>query len=215
MAQINDIDAAILALTEGRELPPAVRIAFEGAMGVDDIHRIHDQLRGIEIIAPHRATPIEFMRLHPNQPLADYQYLAACKFREDFDTAHSMSSGVTNYARGEMYDTDLARADRARGYHGKGASRSASAGGHSDARLMAMHRRGAFAGIYRMSFWLAEAVIGFEIWPKAIADHWGEDQKYVGRRFREALDDLASFYRMHVRGPNQGRGQVWHAPDAE
>lgn len=207
------LDDRILNLTSAGEVPPAAKIAFDGATGVDDLSRLHDAVQSIEIIAPHKATPIEYMRRQARNPLAEWEYLAAMRFRADFDVVHASSSGVANYASMGMYDTALSRQHAKAGYTGKGASRMASTGGIADARLSAMQRRGAFAqGAGHMSFYLAEAIIGLELWPRDVAAHLGESPDYIGRRFREALHDLAGFYRLHARGPRSGSTRAWHAP---
>jgi hypothetical protein len=206
------IDRTILKQTDGN-LSPAVKIAFDGALGIHDLPRIQDALAGIEIVAPHRQSPVDGLRANHRNPLLDWEWLAAQRFRVDFDIAHT-AGGTVNYERMGMFDTDLARKHRAAGYSGKGASRVASASGLADARLDAMQRRGAFAAQNRMSFWLAEAIVGFELWPKDVARVLKENPDYVGRRFREALHDLAGFYRMHAVGPKTGKTRAWHNPEA-
>jgi hypothetical protein len=66
-----------------------------------------------------------------------------------------------------------------------------------DSRLDAMARIGRLQDeVSKISFWLLEQVIGTERTLKQVAELLGEDQRYVGRRFREALWDAAGHYRM-------------------
>jgi len=208
---IQAMDQAILDGT-ARNATPAMRLAFDGALGVDDLQRIHDQLHGIEIIAPHPRSPVEFLAYQAKDKLAEWEVRTTERFRLDFDLAHRPSAGVVNYDRLALHDTALAREHRAAGYAGKGAARTYSSGDVSDARIGAMQRRGAFLAASRTSFWFLEAIVGFELWPKDLAPHLGWDVRRVGYRFREAVADAAGFYRMHAKGPERSRVRVWNAP---
>ncbi|MGE0698024.1 MAG: hypothetical protein AB7O57_02915 [Hyphomicrobiaceae bacterium] len=197
---VRALDRRILEAT--RSPSPAMRLAFDGALGVHDIARIHDALHGIEVVAPHPRAPIDFMRTNAKEPLAHWEEVTAERFRLDFDLAMSQSAGVLAYDRLGHHDTDLTRKHRSAGYSGRGVSRSTSRGGGGEARLAAMQRRGAFAGQHHMSFWLLEAIVGFELFPKDVAPHLGWDARRVGWRFRDALADAAGFYRVHAKGLN-------------
>lgn len=198
------IDKRILAMTTGREMSPMVRLAFDGALGTADYYHILELMpQGNP--AALRKVPLEFMRYQSKDPLEEWEYLAGQRFRQDFEIAHRSGSTTVDYSRGAMFDTDMARANRAAGYEGRGYASPTSAVDVSQARIDAMSRRGSFAKHNKTSAWFLEAVIGFELWPKECATFLGEDVRYVSRRFREALHDAAGFYRIHVQASSKPR----------
>lgn len=207
------LDRRILEQTT-KGMPPLARIAFEGAMGTADIQRIREQIGQIEIIAPHSRSPVEFMCSHPKDKLAEWEKLACDRFRLDFDTAHRSSSMTVNYDALAAHATDRTRAHQRHGYSGRSAMRMPRMHDTSTARISAMQRRGAFAARHPLSFWLAEAIIGWELWPKDIAPYLEEDARTIGRLFRVAIADLAGFYRLHATGPRHNRTQVYHSDGA-
>lgn len=191
------LDRRIMELTSHEEkLTPSARLSLYGSLGTADFYHIEELTRGAGEPKALRKVPLEFMRFQSKDCLEEWEYLAGQRWRGDFDAANRSGGMSVDPTRGDMFDTDAARKHRAAGYYGKGASRNHTAVDITSSRIDAMHRRGEFAKREPRSAWLLDAVVGFEIWPKDIATMWGQDVRYVGPRFREALQDAASFYRI-------------------
>lgn len=206
------LDHRILQLTTAprANLTPMQRLALIGGLGPADFHHIRELTPGGDPAALKKV-PLEFMYFQSKDKIAEWEYLAGQRFRHDFDIAHSQAKMVSNIMAGSMYDTETTRKHRSEGWHGKGGARNYSAHSIADARIDAMSRRGAFMSDKLISFYLAELIIGHEFWPKEIAAYMGDDPRYIGKRFREALADLAGFYRIHVQAcprPRPIRGHI-------
>ena len=206
---MGSLDHRIYELTKSN-MTPLMKLEFDGSLGVADIQHIHEQLMGIEIIAPHPRSPVEYWMTSARDKLTEWQTATCDRFRADFEFAMASYSGVMNYENIGFHDTELTRKHRAAGYGGRGASRHYSRTEIADQRLAAMQRRGAFQKANHRAFWFCEAIIGFELWPKDLAPHLQIDLREVRSHFNLALMSAAGFYRLHATGPKRGKMQGWH-----
>jgi hypothetical protein len=207
------VEARMRAAIRSSNLQPLARVCLFGAAGTLDAKGIIDSMPVDERGGGGTGrSPLEYFRFQAKEKLEDWEYLAGYRFRQDFDLAHRATGGTVNFERSSLYATELARQHAAAGYHGKGAARAASAGDISVARLDAMTRRGQLAKECYVSFWLAEHIIGHEFWPKDVAAFLRVDPRYVGPRFREALQRIAGFYLTVFRSDSRAKTQVYHAP---
>jgi hypothetical protein len=186
------------------EMTPMAKIALDGALGVGDLRRIEDQLGGIEIVAPHRLSPVEY--LVQRGTLSDLEQAVCRMYRLDYDMAMDRSSGVMNYDAIGFHATEQTRQDQKRGWTGKGAARTVRARDIGAARLTAMQRRGAFARDHYVAAWLAEAIIGREMFPSALEGTLGCGSRQIMAHFRVALAELAAFYRLAAQAKPRPRG---------
>lgn len=215
------LEEKILLLTNARGIPPLARLAFHGAAGVDDADKI---MLGtlVESYTPDpraaaatrhvNRAPLEFYRFQAKDRIEDWEYLAGVKFREDFDLAHRSSTQTVDPTRSELYVTERLLKDVRNGVgrNRKAASRTCSPTGIAVSRLDAMTRRGRLAQRSLVSFWLCEHIVGHEIWPKDVARYLKMDVRYIGPRFREALADVAGFYRLSVTSTSRAQMATYH-----
>lgn len=189
-----NFDHRIGSIIARSKLSPMARLCVFGAVNVLDAK---DMEAGIVLDARGGGgtgkSPLEFYAFQSRDPLEEWEYLAGLRFREDFDLAHG-GSGTLNLERMSLYATEATRMQHAQGYVGRSAARVSQAGDLSVARIDAMGRRGDLAKQCHVSFWLAEHIIGYDFWPKEVAQYLGVDVRYIGPRFREALQRIAGFY---------------------
>ncbi len=183
-------------------LPVIARLSLEGD---------RREYRPADVTAPDGSTatvarvqntsPLEWLASRSRDPLQPYQLETGRLVVRDFHRARQSSIRVANVSAGALYRTaDMMK--QSKDWDGRGAaSKQPRAYGVSDARLDAIRRLGSLlAHVGAVSFHLLERVLSDEVGLAALTAELGEDQKYVSRRFREALDSAASFYQLAPKG---------------
>ena len=193
------MEHTIDAMTRLSTLSPATKVTFDGSYFQ---HRPVADEDGQFLGHEFRRTdtpPLEAL-LQARSPIEPYQYLAGVRFRLDWTASQIGPLASVDYARAAQYATEeVLKAGKWDGAMGGKILRGVA--GISDAKLDASARLGRVAKeINKLSFWLARKVIGEEWTIVQCAGELGRDQRYVGPRFREALDELAFHYKMIARG---------------
>lgn len=200
-----------------RRHDPMTRIVFERLARDVTVTRIPDlQKPGAECEGVLRIVeaPLEYMFHRAKYPIAVWQYATGCLFRQDWTTAQISTIKAVDPSRGELYLTDEVVA--AGGEGSRSSPRYSGPVNVADNKIDAMQRLGLLADqISNMSYWLLEKVVGEEFPLKQIAGGLKLDERYVHTRFKEALTEAASFYRLTSRPhPKQGRPVApYHDPD--
>ena len=184
-------------------LAPLQRIGFDGrAPQVEFIsERLPNELRGVRNVSQ---TPLDYLYFQSRDRLEYWEWIAGKRFEYDWQRART-DAPVTVSLDGLMLakvarpTAEQRRRERLNPttFRPAAGRRVRSTPELGDSRLDAMARIGRLQDeVSKISFWLLEQVIGTERTLKQVAELLGEDQRYVGRRFREALWDAAGHYRM-------------------
>jgi len=215
---IGRIEDKIRSLTVEKDLPPLQRLSMNGVVGVGDAKRIA-RLNAAGLPADDRGvstvkSPLEFYAFQARSRLFHWEYLAGQRFRIDFELVQD-KGGVMNMERIGLYATEATERHRAEGARDRASAAVSRATDISVARLDAMMRRGQLSKQHPLSFWLCDQIIGHELWPKDVAAFLSESHQYIGPRFREALSDLAAFYRTAVVSRSRAKLQSWREGENE
>lgn len=155
-----------------------------------------------QAIRVNNISPLDWLATRSKDKLDPHQFEAGKRARIDFSRARSASIRVAVVSSQALYRTTGMMRD-AKEWSGRGQASSGprDATGVSDARLDAVRRLGQLLDrIGSVSFFQIEQVVVLELSLSEVSERTGEDQRYVSRRFREALDGAASFYKLAPRG---------------
>ena len=160
--------------------------------------------------------PLQRLISRSRDPLQPHQAEAARRAQKDFSRARQSNLKVADASAQAFYRTaDMMKAGKE--WTGRNASSSQPRTfAVADHRLDAIRRLGQMMeNVGAVSFHLLSRVLGDEIELAALSDEFGEDQKYVSRRLREALDQAASFYSIapkgHASHPGRNDAQITQA----
>lgn len=167
-----------------------------------------DDGTGAMVARVQNVSPLDWLAKRARDPLQPFQLEAGRLVERDFARARSggIRGSSTSWAAAALYATHEAmQANES----GRGFARRAGASySVADHRLDAIRKLGQLHdAVGAVSFHLLSRFIGDEIGIGDLARECGEDEKFIGRRLREALDDAAAFYSLALRGyaPHPGR----------
>ena len=145
--------------------------------------------------------PLQWLISRSRDPLQPHQAEAARRAQKDFARARSSSVKVAGASAQALYRTADAM-NAAKEWTGRSTgSAQPRSFTVSDHRLDAIRRLGQMMEhVGAVSFHLLSRVLGDDVGLTALSEELGEDQKYVSRRLREALDQAASFYSIAPKG---------------
>lgn len=196
---------AQLIAREAREskMAPLQRIGFDGRVPLIEFisERLPKSLRGQRNTS---ATPLDYLYFQARDPLAFWEWVAGRRFEYDWQRAHTDAPMTVSLDGLMLSKVQRPTAEERRRERIRPATFRPSVGRRvrskpelGDSRLDALARIGRLQDeISKISFWLLEQVIGYERTLKQVGELLSEDQRYVGRRFREALWEAASFYKL-------------------
>jgi hypothetical protein len=205
-AAARDIPA--LAKTSGKlthgaatALRPLTRLAISGrTLEVVDF----EDADGVKTTAirVNNIAPLDWLATRSKDKLDPHQFEAGKRARGDFARARSSSIRIVEASSQALYRTaEMMRDQKDWSGRGQASAQPRNASGASDARLDAVRRLGQLLDrIGSVSFFLIEQVVVFELSLAEVSTRTGEDQRYVSRRFREALDNAAAFYQLAPKG---------------
>jgi hypothetical protein len=162
----------------------------------------------IAAVRVNNISPLQWLSTRNRDPLEPHQIEAGRRAEQDFMRARGQQVRVADVASAALYRTHQMMQD-AKTWTGRGAAKVHRGNPDADYRIDAVRRLGAMQDhVGAVSFKLLSMVIGAEMSLAAVAEATGEDPKFIGRRFREALDDAASFYSLAPRGHVSHPGRV-------
>lgn len=188
----------ILATSSEGHHTPLTKICFDGMAREVSAVRIPDIAKPDDAGEPALrvvSAPLEWMFYRAPKPIEVWQYQAGVLYRQNYHAAQISPARAVDMCAAALYATEEVLKSK-----GKGARANKRYGTDytaADNRIDAVRAIGQLAGhISNMSYFLLWRVVGEEYSLSRMAAVMGEDKRYIMGRFREALTEAASYYRL-------------------